>query len=272
MNKKKVILILILGALVIVSLIAILVSAKPKENGSLDALTQTTEQESQTEDVDINTETEPSSEPETVTESESEDIVSDESETREFTEPEPDSEELAKIDEIDKKNKEIFAKNKELPTVVAYSGVDTSELIMYDDYEVGGLWFFDNNTYEQYFIYADCNLKDALACIIREPIVSVENTFNTDNGLISEYTIQTEGYTYTLSYNNEEETVFGIDREDDYTYDIFTREEADKYIEHFLSDDTASASGCGCGCGTDDSVSSCTAGSECGGNSSDCGV
>ncbi len=268
MNKKKVIPILILSVLVIVSLVATLISAKPKENKPLDALTQTTERNNQTESIEPETET--SSEPEIVTESESEDLVSNESETSEFTEPEPDSEELSKIDEIDEKNKEIFAKNKELPTVVAYSGIDTSELIMYDDYEVGGLWFFDNNTYEQYFIYADCDLKDALACIIREPIVSVENTFNTDNGLISEYTVQTEGYTYTLSYNNEEETVFGIDREDGYTYDIFTREEADKYIEHFLSDDTASASGCECGCGTDESESACTTGSECSGTDGSC--
>lgn len=270
MNKKKVILILILGALVIVSLIAILVSAKPKENGSLDALTQTTEQESQTESIEPETET--SSEPETVMESESEDIVSDESESSEFTEPEPDSEELAKIDEIDEKNKEIFAKNKELPTVVAYSGVDTSELIMYDDYEVGGIIFFDDNTHEQFFIYADCKLSDAMACIIREPIISCEVDFEANDHSFTDYKITTEEYTYTLSYDNDEGTVFDLNKDNVAKYIILSREDADQYIKNFLSDDTASASGCGCGCGSDDSGSSCTTGSECNGSSSDCGV
>lgn len=268
MNKKKVILILILGALVIVSLIAILVSAKPKENGSLDALTQTTEQESQTEDVDINTETEPSSEPETITESESEDIVFDESETSEFTEPEPDSEELAKIDEIDKKNKEIFAKNKELPTVVSYSGVDVSEAIGIDDFAVGGLFYQDEATRDNQFIFADGMFSDILACIIQEPITNVKAPDDMTTAILT-YDVESASHTYEIRYDAEEHKLSTLYMDERYWFRTLSPEEAETYAKNL---DDGTTSGCDCGCGTDDSVSSCTTGSECGGNSSDCGV
>lgn len=272
MNKKKVILILILGALVIVSLIAILVSAKPKESGSLDALTQTTEQEPQTEYVDINTETEPSSESETVTESESEDIVSDESETSEFTEPEPDSEELAKIDEIDKKNKEIFAKNKEIPTGLAYAGIDVSSLMFVPNYQVGGFWYHDEVTREQYFVYADCDAETALSCLFDEPIVSISDPEEQPGGACDVYYVKTASHDYEIMYDKVYNEIYHVEKDNDLSVTIMIEADANDYIKRFLSDDTASASGCGCGCGTDDSASSCTTGSECGGNSSDCGA
>lgn len=272
MNKKKVIPILILGVIVIVSLIAILVSAKPKENGTLDALTQTTEQESQTDSIDINTETEPSSEPETVTESESEDIVSDETETSGFTEP--DSEELAKIDEIDEKNKEIFAKNKEIPTGLAYAGIDVSSLMFVPNYQVGGFWYHDEVTREQYFVYADCDAETALSCLFNEPIVSISDPEEQPGGACDVYYVKTASHEYEILYDNVYNEIYHVEKDNDLSVTLMTEADANDYIKRFLSDDTdaVSASGCGCGCGTGDSESSCTTGSECGGNSTDCGA
>lgn len=262
MNKKKVIPILILGALVIVSLIAILVSAKPKENGTLDALTQTTEKDTSTESIEPETETESATEPET------EDITSDESETSEFTEPEPDSEELAKIDEIDEKNKEIFAKNKELPTVVAYSGVDVSEAIGIDDFAVGGLFYQDEVTRDSQFIYADGMFSDILACIIREPITNVKAPDDMTTAILT-YDVESASHTYEIRYDAEEHKLSTLYMDERYWFRTLSPEEAETYAKNL---DDGTASGCDCGCGTNDSESSCTTGSECDGSSSDCGA
>lgn len=281
MNKKKVIPVLILGVIVIVSLIAILLSAKPKENGSLDALAENTEQETQTNNTNQeieSTENAESTEASDTTEPETMSDVSDpDTETTEFTEPEPDAEELARIEEIDKKNEEIFAKNEKTPAVFAYAGIDVSDLMIVPNYKVGGFWYCDEATREQYFVYADCDAETALSCLFTEPIESISDPEEQPGGACDLYYVKTASHEYEVLYDNTCQEIYHIEVDNDYSITIMNEEDSNDYIARFLSDDTESetASGCGCGCGTDnsdtdDSTSSCTTGSACDGTDGSC--
>lgn len=264
MNIKKLLPIGVLCGIVIIAFIFVITNARKEEDHSLDKLsstgTNTTEQ----------TTTEVSS-TEAEIQTEGTEAVEVDTNTEEPV-PEPDSEELAKIDEIDKKNKEIFAKNKEIPTGLAYAGIDVSSLMFVPNYQVGGFWYHDEVTREQYFVYADCDAETALSCLFDEPIVSISDPEEQPGGACDVYYVKTASHEYEIMYDKVYNEIYHVEKDNDLSVTIMIEADANDYIKRFLSDDTASTSGCGCGCGSDDSGSSCTTGSECGGNSSDCGV
>lgn len=157
----------------------------------------------------------------------------------------PDTAEgIAALDE------QIFAKNETHPELLSYSGVDTSACVPYGDYELGGLFICDTSTWDQYFVYADCTLSQALACVIQSPVTELVDLGLTEGTTIHDYRIDMEdGTGCYISYDETDGTVFDFSCGFGYVTFMDT-EEADMYIANFLSDD-ATGEGCGCGCGGD---------------------
>jgi hypothetical protein len=180
-------------------------------------------------------------------------------EVTEATETPLTEEEINAIDE------QIFAKNETHPELLRYTGIDTSMLIPYGDYELGGIFISDMTTWDQYFVYADCTLSQGLACVVQDPVTSFEETeYNEDIG-VRYYTIETEENSYSIAYEESTGKVYLFACS--YGYITFLdREAADDYIEMFLAEGaTGENSGDGgCGCGSDDD-SGCGSDSSCGG-------